>query len=144
VLYAHGTGGDYRSFIDDGTATALAGQCLASMGVDQIFHGTRPGAPTGPNAEARIQTLFFNFENPLAARTNPRQSGVDEAARARLFTASGATTIVPASVSKEGTEIRFDGSKLAFFGHSQGGLNGPLFRSRCSRKPPRNPAWPPS
>jgi hypothetical protein len=127
VLYAHGTGGDYRSFIDDGTATALAGQCLASMGVDQIFHGTRPGAPTGPNAEARIQTLFFNFENPLAARTNPRQSGVDEAARARLFTASGATTIVPASVSKEGTEIRFDGSKLAFFGHSQGGLNGPLF-----------------
>ena len=44
VLYAHGTGGDYRSFLDDGTGASLAQQCLASMGVDQIFHGTRPGA----------------------------------------------------------------------------------------------------
>jgi predicted esterase len=127
VLYAHGTGGDYRSFIDDGTAQALAGQCLASMGVDQIFHGTRPGAPTGPNAETIIQTLFFNFENPKSARTNPRQSAIDETARARLFTNPDAPATISAEVAKNKQEIRFDGSKLAFFGHSQGGLNGPLF-----------------
>jgi len=30
-------------------------------------------------------------------------------------------------VSSTSTEIRFDGSKLMFFGHSQGGLNGPLY-----------------
>src|SRR5262249_55134432 len=34
VLYAHGTGGDWRSYIADGTATALAKHCLAAMGVD--------------------------------------------------------------------------------------------------------------
>lgn len=127
VLYAHGTGGDYRSFIDDGTAQALAGQCIASMGVDQIFHGTRPGAPTGPNAETIIQTLFFNFENPKSARTNPRQSAIDETARARLFTNPAGPATIPAEVSKTKQPIAFDGSKLAFFGHSQGGLNGPLF-----------------
>ena len=125
VLYAHGTGGDYLSFVDDGTARSLADLCLASMGVDQIFHGLRPGAPQGAGAEGRIQVLFFNFENPLAARTNPRQSAVDEAARARLFSETKAA--IPANVAVSGEEIRFDGSKILFYGHSQGGLNGPLF-----------------
>lgn len=127
VLYAHGTGGDYRSFIDDGTAASLAGQCLASMGIDQIFHGTRPGAPpaSDPQREQTIQLLFFNFDNPLAARTSNRQSAVDVVQQARLFTDSH--TKVPAAVSKTGADIVFDGSRVGFFGHSQGGLNGPLF-----------------
>ncbi len=125
VLYAHGTGGDYESYRDDGTADALAEQCLASMGIDQIFHGTRPGAPTGPDAEMAIQLLFFNFENPVAARTNGRQAAIDEVQRARLFTESHLK--VPASVSPTGADIELDGSKLMFFGHSQGGLNGPLY-----------------
>jgi predicted esterase len=125
VLYAHGTGGNYRSFIGDRTAGALARQCLASMGVDQIFHGTRPGAPTGPNAEGEVQLLFFNFQNPAAARTNNRQSAIDEVQRARLFTES--STTVPAAVSKTGKEIRFDPARVMFFGHSQGGQNGPLY-----------------
>lgn len=125
VLYAHGTGGDYRSYVDDQTAQALAQQCLASMGVDQIFHGTRPGAPTGPDAETAIQLLFFNFENPVAARTNGRQSAIDEVQRARLFTESALT--IPASVSPTGAEVKFDKTKVMFFGHSQGGLNGPLY-----------------
>lgn len=127
VLYAHGTGGDYRSFIGDGTARSLAQRCLASMGVDQIFHGTRPGAPTedDPQREARIQLLFFNFDNPIAARTNNRQSAIDVVQQARLFTDGHAK--VPASVSRTGAEIAFDPSKILFFGHSQGGLNGPVF-----------------
>jgi hypothetical protein len=122
VLYAHGTGGDYRSFVRDGTAEALAGECLAAMGVDQIFHGTRPGAPEDAG---QVELLFFNFQNVEAARHNIRQSGLDEVQRARLFTESAAT--VPASASVTGTEIRFDPTKVMFFGHSQGGLNGPLF-----------------
>jgi hypothetical protein len=127
VLYAHGTGGDYRSFIDDGTAGALATQCLASMGVDQIFHGTRPGSPPldDPQRDSTIQLLFFNFDNVIAARTNNRQSAVDVVQQARLFTDAHVT--VPAAVSHTGQEIAFDASKLMFFGHSQGGLNGPLF-----------------
>ncbi len=121
VLYAHGTTGDYRSFVLDGTARALAEQCIATMGVDQIFHGTRPGAPDN---FSEVQILFFNFLNVEAARTNVRQSGLDEIQRTRLFTESH--MVVPASVSATDAEVRFDASKLMFFGHSQGSLNGPL------------------
>jgi len=127
VLYAHGTGGDYRSFIDDGTAQALTSRCLAAMGVDQIFHGTRPGAPdpNDPQRETTIELLFFNLDNILAARTSNRQSSIDVVQQARLFTASHVK--VPAATSATGQDIAFDSSKLMFFGHSQGGLNGPLF-----------------
>ena len=124
VLYAHGTGGSWRSYQNDGTALDLAKHCLASMGVDQIFHGTRPGAPADGDNQT-ISILFFNFQNPVAARTNGRQSAIDEVQRARLFTETHVA--IPGTVAATGAEIRFDGSKLMFFGHSQGGLNGPLF-----------------
>jgi hypothetical protein len=126
VLYAHGTGGDYKSFTRDGTAKSLAGQCLASMGIDQIFHGTRPGAPpdSDPNKDSKISLLFFNVENVLAARTNTRQGAVDDIARAHLVASGGLT--VPLDVSKSGNAVKFDPTRIGFFGHSQGGLNGPL------------------
>lgn len=122
LLHAHGTGGDFRSHIGSGYARLLALRCIASMGVDQIFHGTRPGAPA---TQTETELLFFNFENPVAARTNGRQSAIDEVQRARLFTETGAT--IPASVSTTKEPIRFDKSRVLFFGHSQGGLNGPLY-----------------
>ncbi|MGZ3424539.1 MAG: hypothetical protein ACXVEE_42160 [Polyangiales bacterium] len=126
VLYAHGTGGDWTSFIGDGTAAALAQKCLASMGVDQIFHGTRPGAPalTDPDRESKISLAFFNLSNADAARTNTRQSAVDEIARAHLIKSGGLS--VSADVSFTKTAITFDPDRIGFFGHSQGGLNGPL------------------
>jgi hypothetical protein len=122
VLYAHGTTGNYHSYILDGTARSLTDQCMAVMGVDQILHGTRPGAP---DDDLALQVLFFNFNNIEAARTNIRQSGLDEVHRARLFSESNMA--IPAGIASGGTEIRFDASKLMFFGHSQGSLNGPLF-----------------
>lgn len=129
TLYAHGTGGDYRSVISEGgsVGAALAAKCVASMGVDQIFHGTRPGAPplNDPNREGNIQLLFFNLNNPIAARTNGRQSAIDVVQQARLFTESHVK--VPAATSRTAAEIGFDATKLIFFGHSQGGVNGPLF-----------------
>jgi hypothetical protein len=129
TLYAHGTGGDYRSVISEGgsVGAALASKCVASMGVDQIFHGARPGAPppSDPNREGNIQLLFFNLNNPIAARTNGRQSAIDVVQQARLFTESHLK--VPAANSRTTAEISFDDTKLIFFGHSQGGVNGPLF-----------------
>lgn len=132
VLYSHGTGGDYRSFVDDGTARAAAQKCLATMGIDQIFHGTRPGAPAedDPQRETTTQLLFFNLDNVLAARTSNRQSAIDVVQQARLF--SETHVAVPAAASKSGQAIGFDGSKVMFFGHSQGGLNGPLFLAGSS------------
>jgi hypothetical protein len=124
VLYAHGTGGDWQSYLNDGTGQSLAARCLATMGVDQIFQGTRPGSVPGAT-EAQIGLTFYNFQNPIAARTNGRQAAIDEVQRARLFTESH--LVVPASVSTTGADILFDATKLMFFGHSQGGLNGPLF-----------------
>lgn len=124
ALYAHGTGGDFRSYRQDGTARALARQCVASMGVDQIFHGTRDGS------EGSTELLFFNFGNPEAARTNIRQSAIDELQRERLIT-EGALT-VPAALSPTGAPLAFDPSKVSFFGHSQGALNGPLYLATSS------------
>jgi hypothetical protein len=121
VLYAHGTGGNYRSMMGSGDeAESLGKRCIATMGIDQIFHGTRPGAEAGTP-----ELLFFNVQNPVAARANGPQSAIDVVQQGRLFTDSQMT--VPASVSRTGEEIRFDGSRLAFVGHSQGGLNGPMF-----------------
>jgi hypothetical protein len=122
TLYAHGTGGSYRSYVFEGVARGLAERCIATMGVDQIFHGTRPGATDAPGG---VEILFFNFNNVEAARTNGRQSAIDEVQRARLFSETRAT--VPASVSVTGSEIRFDPDKILYFGHSQGALNGPLY-----------------
>ncbi len=122
VLYEHGTGGWFRSYLDGGYAQTLAEQCLASMGVDQIFHGTRPGAPDNPDD---VDTLFFNFQNAVAARANGQQSAIDVIQRARLFTETRAS--IPAHIALGGEAIRFDPDKVLFFGHSQGGLNGPLY-----------------
>lgn len=125
VLYAHGTGGNFRSFTRDGTASWLGSRCLAVMGVDQIFHGNRPGAPQGEDADFQTGLLFFNALNLTAARTNSRQSALDEVQRARLFTQTKIG--LSAKEAVDGEEVRFDGRKLMFFGHSQGGLNGPLY-----------------
>ena len=119
VMYAHGTGGSYRSVLGT-TATSLAKRCLAAMGVDQIMHpGRLPEGSWSP------ELLFFNISNPEAMRTNIRQSAVDEVVRARLIRESGIT--VPASVSATESPISIAQSPVVFFGHSQGGLNGPLF-----------------
>jgi hypothetical protein len=128
ALYAHGTGGDYRSFIDNGAADALAQHCIATMGIDQIFHGTRPGGPCSlnpPPCNDNEDLIFFNVNNPVAARANGPESSIDVVQQARLFTVTGIS--VPASISRTGSEIDFNAKQLLFMGHSQGGLNGPMF-----------------
>jgi hypothetical protein len=50
---------------------------------------------------------------------------VDVVQQARLFTEAHLT--VPASVSRTKAAITFDGTDVLFIGHSQGGINGPMF-----------------
>ena len=119
AIYAHGTGGDYQSFIRDRTAAALAAEGVAVLGFDQIFHGER--AAPGTSAES----AFFNFTNPSAGRTNNRQAGLDLVQSGRFvrgfsFPLAGSDGGVPRT-------IRFNPDRVMFFGHSQGGLNGPLW-----------------
>jgi hypothetical protein len=127
TLYSHGTGGDYRSFINDGTAQAITQQCVAIMGIDQLFQGIRPGSPPAddPNRDNDIDLTFVNIQNPIAMRANGAEAAADITQQARLFTVSKIT--VPASVSHTGAAIGFDGSKLTFFGHSEGGKAGELY-----------------
>lgn len=129
VLYAHGTGGYFEDIVVEGNSfgSLLAAHCMASMGINQIFSGDRPGSPglDDPNYENDEDLLFFNVNNFLAARTNGQQGAVDVEQQARLLTDSHMT--VPASVSKTGATIAFDPARIVFLGHSEGGLNGPLF-----------------
>jgi hypothetical protein len=129
VLYAHGTGGYFEDIVVEGNSfgALLASHCLASMGINQIFSGNRPGSPglTDANYEGDEDLLFFNVNNFIAARTNGQQAAVDVVQQARLVTESHMT--VPAAVSTTGHAIAFDPARVEFLGHSEGGLNGPLF-----------------
>lgn len=113
AIYAHGTGGDAESFIRDRTAQALAAQGVATLGFDQVFHGERLAPGSSP------ESAFFNFGNPSAGRTNNRQAALDLIQSGRFVRTLRFT--VPDG------EVRFDPSRVFFFGHSQGGLNGPLW-----------------
>jgi len=125
VIYAHGTGGDYMSFVDDSTADRLAvvsakdGTELARFAVvsiDQVLHG--PRAPAGTD----VDTAFFNFNNLIAARDNVKQGALDDFQLIRLV-----KTIDVASAPTIGGPIQFDTTKIYFFGHSQGSLTGGLY-----------------
>jgi hypothetical protein len=114
AIYQHGTGGDWASFIEDGTAERLAAEGIAVISTDQVLHGPRNPDGTDP------QIAFFNFNNPVAARDNPLQGAADAWSQMRLA--------LGMSFSDGGTRtIRFDANRVFFFGHSQGGLTGPGF-----------------
>ena len=113
VLYAHGTGGDFESSL--GVADILAGVGVAVMGVDQIHHGTRNPTTSGPEG------LVFNFINPFAFRDNNKQAALDVVQQARFIINNRVSDRVIADPPG------FDPERVYFYGHSQGGINGPLF-----------------
>ena len=125
VLYAHGTGGSFRSGIDDGTAGRMTsiivdGQEVKAVlvGYDGVQHGPRRGASTQDP-----ETLFFNFANPKAARGNTLQGAAD----LHFLTYLAEQVTVDAAASPTGQEIRFNPAKIYLFGHSQGSSVGSLF-----------------
>lgn len=118
AVFAHGTGGNYRSFINSGSAAALAAEGVAVLGFDQVFHGERAAPGASPEA------AFFNFTNPHAGRTNNRQAGLDLVQAGRFVRAL--TFELPGAEGATST-VRFNSERVFFFGHSQGGLNGPLW-----------------
>jgi predicted esterase len=115
VLYAHGTEGDYRTYERNGTASLLASRGMAVISIDQVLHGDRLDVgSSGP--------LFFNFLNPLAARANVIQAALEDFQLTRL-----AESFDFVDAAQGNREIRFDESKMAFFGHSQGSITGVPF-----------------
>lgn len=124
ILYAHGTGGNYLTFVREqldlrAGLILRAGQQpvrMAMVGIDQVLHGPRD--PTGSNPEI----TFFNLQNLLAARDNVKQGAVDNFQLVRLVEKTNV-----AHAPNTGAPIRFDSKRIYFLGHSQGGLTGPLF-----------------
>jgi hypothetical protein len=111
-IYSHGTGGDFTSFIDDGTALSLARQGIAVISTDQVLHG-----PRNPGGNEELD--FFNIANPYAMRDNSLQGAADAWSQMRLGTGL--------SIVDGNRTLTFDPTKVTFFGHSQGGLTGPAF-----------------
>ena len=122
VLYAHGTGGDYQSFIRGTVASVLARNGLAVLAIDQIHHGTRDNGRCAGQTATCVQILYFNFLVPRAGRDNTRQAALDYVTLLRF--AKGLD--IAAGLSSEGKAAHIDPSRVMFMGHSQGGLNGPL------------------
>lgn len=118
VVFAHGTGGSFRSHVTDAIAGALSTGSVrfAVLGIDQVAHGPRRGDST-----ESPDNLFFNFLNPAAARGNPLQGAADQLSLARF--AQGLT--IPADATG-GDPIPIDPDNIFFFGHSQGATEGSL------------------
>ncbi len=117
VLYSHGTGGDNFSFCQGNTSDeglVMAREGVAMFGVSQPLHGDR--STPGTNVELDS----FNFYNPAAGRTNFRQGALDQIYLARALTRS-----IP-GFTYEGESVPIDTTRVAFFGHSQGGLVGAI------------------
>ena len=136
VVYGHGTGGNFRAGVKllanqlsslredppEDADESDRGQLspVALLEIDQVMHGTRLGSDPflapGP--------LFFNVQNPVAARGNLIQGAIDNFALVRFIT--GDSELHSWSFPELG-EVHFDRRRVAYHGHSQGGTTGPLF-----------------
>lgn len=123
VLYAHGTGGEFRSGIEEGLAAALTSVNLGAASPAQFAFVGYDGVMTGPRRGAGVtespNTLFFNFANPVAARDNVLQGAADVFALVR-----GLETVSLKDLPAAGTTTAFDPTRLYFLGHSQGSTVG--------------------
>jgi hypothetical protein len=123
VVYAHGTGGSFRSFVADGLAERLSAVTLADgstqrfavLSFDLPEHGARAGGST-----ESPDLLFFNVANPAAAYGNVLQGAIDIWQASRVL----ATTDWDDASSPTGSAVRFDPARLYFYGHSQGATHG--------------------
>lgn len=110
LVYAHGTGGSFRSHSNENVAQRMAALGVAVLGIDQVGHGTRRGAETiDPSG------IFFNFANPAAAQGNVLQGGADQMALVKYVKTGPSIGGVTLSTTK-----------IAYWGHSQGATEGAI------------------
>jgi hypothetical protein len=121
VLYSHGTGGDYLSVVGD-TCADLASVGIASVGIDQVFHGPRGGTGGGCFGMS-VELCFFNPVNVVAGRNNARQAALDNLTLRKML----AALTIPKSLDPGLRDLTFAADQVGFFGHSQGGLSGALY-----------------
>jgi predicted esterase len=121
VIYSHGTGGDYQSFVYEDVARHLADAGLACVSVNQPLHGDRW---SGSDNLTALEMYSFNFTNPVAGVSLFRQAALDNVVLTRFFTEVARLDL---SGTPWGHAVDFDPQHVFYFGHSQGGLVGGLF-----------------
>ena len=120
LLYSHGTGGSHKSVYTSDVARHMAGIGYACVGIDQPLHGTRwAGSSNG----AMLDLAAFNFLNPEAGATGFREAALELVQITRLVREGPGVTLP----DTEGPQLAFSPERVVFFGHSQGGLVGPLY-----------------
>ena len=114
VIYQHGTGGNFRSFLNGSGsfARSLADLGIAMIGINQPLHGERGGPSTN------VEWHTFNPVNLEASAANLRQGALDLLLLRRM--------IAEGRLDSEQPLIALDPQRIFFFGHSQGGLSGAL------------------
>ncbi len=120
AVYAHGTGGDYKSMLHSGSydvAEILTQRGVAVIGTDEPLHGDR--APEGTDPEL----MSFNFLNPDSARSVFRQAAIDVFYLTWLCRTA---LVIPPEESPTHEAIHFDTDHMVFFGHSHGAIAGAL------------------
>ena len=133
LMYGHGTGGSNRSVIDEGGSVgdAMARQCIASIGTDQISSRRSSGCAVAGRPErgaGRGDLAFFNVGNPAAFRANTIQSAIDVVQEARLFTETKMT--VPAGTSHTGASSRSTPASSSSWATRRGASTAP-----CTSRP---------
>ncbi len=125
VMYGHGTGGDFHSYIGEKIANILTRNDVAVIAIDQIHHGTRDNGVCAGQADPQtcVELLFFNFFVPAAGRDNVRQSAIDYVSLHKFVQ----TLRINPNQSRAGNIVALDPTRIAYMGHSQGGLNGALY-----------------
>jgi fermentation-respiration switch protein FrsA (DUF1100 family) len=114
VIYAHGTGGNALSGVDDGTAPRLAARGIATISFDQPMHGLRAQGKTFD-----VDSLTFNVANPAAFRTTMRQGALD------LVQMHAFSTHLPA-LPADFAPLPLCTDSPQIFAHSQGGLSAAM------------------
>lgn len=123
VVFAHGTGGSFRSAIGEGLAGRLADAGIATLALEGLLHGKRRGDSDddGLVENLPLDQLIFNLRNPDAARDNPLQGAIDQFVAVRL-----ARELADAS-DPEPAPASLDPANVFFMGHSQGAQAGLAF-----------------
>lgn len=123
IVYAHGTGGGFRSAIDQGVARAAGKAGFATLTLEGPMHGERRGDDDDDGLVGGLpqDQLVFNLRNPDSARDTPIQYATDLLAMVRLAGELDAATW------PEPAPTTLDPANLFFMGHSQGGQAGALF-----------------
>ena len=116
-IYGHGTGGDHLSFVREGSsispAQTLAEAGIMGFGISLPLHGDR-AAGLDPALAS------FNYLNPDSARSCFRQGALDQIYLATLLSR------FPHRFETASATISTDPSRVAYMGHSHGGLVGAM------------------